>query len=215
VNQNEILENLIRTNAVLTGVIESPRNVVIFALDSLYRYIVFNSNHKKTMETIWGVEIELGKSMLEYIGTAEDREKAQKNFDRALSGDSFTVEEQYGDLALERRFYQNIYNPITDEAGKVIGLTLFLTDITEQKTVEAERNRLIADLQKALDRVKLLSGLLPVCSRCKKIRTESNAWQPIESYIREHSEAQFSHSICPQCARELYPELDLDFDGKD
>jgi len=213
--QNEILEDLKRTNAVLSGILESPKNVVIFALDTQYRYIAFNRNHRTTMKTIWGVDIELGKSMLEYIGTVEDREKAGKNFDRALAGGSFLVDEQYGDVALERRYYQNIYNPITDEAGKVIGLTLILTDITEQKWIEAGRHKLIADLQKALDRVKLLSGLLPVCAECKRIRTEGNVWQPMETYIHEHSEAQFSHGLCPQCARKLYPELDFELDLKD
>ena len=71
-----------------------------------------------------------------------------------------------------------------------------------------ERERLIADLEKALNEVKRLSGLLPICASCKKIRNEEGRWQPIEVYIHEHSEADFSHSICPECARVLYPELD-------
>ncbi|MDC7240894.1 MAG: PAS domain-containing protein [Spirochaetales bacterium] len=208
--KESILQDLKRSNAILTGIIESPQNVVIFALDDNYRYIAFNSNHKKTMKAIWGVDIELGISMLDYIRTDEDRSKAKSNFDKALEGSSFIVEEEYGDSALERRYYQNIYNPITDETGKPTGLTLILTDITDQKKLESERNKLIDDLQQALDKVKMLSGLLPVCSSCKKIRDDSNNWQPIENYIDEHSEAKFSHSICPECAKKLYPGLDLD-----
>jgi PAS domain S-box-containing protein len=129
-------EALERSYAVLKGVVESPKEVVIFALDRQYRYIAFNENHRHTMKQIWGVDIALGNSMLEYIGNPDDRKKAIINFDRALSGESFTLVEAYGDTALERRWYEDSYNPITDEKGNVIGLTLFLTDITSRKQME-------------------------------------------------------------------------------
>ena len=70
-----------------------------------------------------------------------------------------------------------------------------------------ELRRLNAELQAALAKVKLLSGLLPICSGCKKIRDTQGYWQQVESYIREHSEAEFSHGLCPDCARRLYPEV--------
>ncbi len=121
---------------ILKGIIESPKNVVIFALDQQYRYTAFNENHQRTMKQIWGVDITTGTSMLEYISHPDDREKAKINFDRALSGESFTVIEAYGDVNLERRWYEDIYNPVIDENGSVIGLTLFLTDITKRKQIE-------------------------------------------------------------------------------
>ncbi len=71
-----------------------------------------------------------------------------------------------------------------------------------------ERERLIVDLEKALKEVKRLSGLLPICASCKKIRNDDGSWQQIEEYIHAHSEVDFSHSICPECAKTLYPELD-------
>jgi CheY-like chemotaxis protein len=73
-----------------------------------------------------------------------------------------------------------------------------------------EREELIAQLEDALQQVRKLSGLLPICASCKKIRDKEGGWQQIEDYISDHSEADFSHSICPQCARKLYPELNLD-----
>jgi CheY-like chemotaxis protein len=73
-----------------------------------------------------------------------------------------------------------------------------------------EREKLIVQLEEALLQVRKLSGLLPICASCKKIRDEEGGWQHIEDYISTHSEADFSHSICPQCARRLYPELSLD-----
>jgi len=62
-------------------------------------------------------------------------------------------------------------------------------------------------LSEALDRIKTLSGMLPICARCKKIRTDSGYWEQIENYITDHSEAVFSHSLCPQCTHELYPKI--------
>ena len=73
-----------------------------------------------------------------------------------------------------------------------------------------EREELIAQLEDALQQVRKLSGLLPICASCKKIRDKEGGWQQIEDYISDHSEADFSHSICPQCAKRLYPELNLD-----
>ena len=70
-----------------------------------------------------------------------------------------------------------------------------------------ERDQLIDALEKALLKVKKLSGLLPICASCKKIRDEENRWHPIEEYIHTRSEADFTHGICPQCAPKLYPEL--------
>ena len=80
-------------------------------------------------------------------------------------------------------------------------------DITSRKRSEEERNQLVSELQDALAKVKKLSGFLPICATCKKIRDDKGYWNQIESYIRNHSEAEFSHGICPDCVTELYPEL--------
>ena len=84
-----------------------------------------------------------------------------------------------------------------------------MVDITERKKGEAERERLIKELQDALIRVKTLSGLLPICSHCKSIRDDHGYWEKIEAYIGKHSTAEFSHSICPECAQTYYPDMDL------
>ena len=78
-------------------------------------------------------------------------------------------------------------------------------EIVERKTIQAERENLISDLQKALDDVKTLGGLLPICASCKKIRDDKGYWNQIELYIKANSNAEFSHSICPDCAKALYP----------
>lgn len=71
---------------------------------------------------------------------------------------------------------------------------------------DKEKKELTEKLQQALDTVKLLSGLLPICSSCKKIRNDEGYWEQLEIYISEHSEAEFSHGICPDCCKKLYPE---------
>ncbi len=80
-------------------------------------------------------------------------------------------------------------------------------DITERRKQESERERLIAELQDALGKVKILSGMLPICASCKNIRDDKGYWSQIEAYIRDHSEAEFSHGICPDCARRIYPDI--------
>jgi CheY-like chemotaxis protein len=72
-----------------------------------------------------------------------------------------------------------------------------------------EREALIGQLEHALLQVKKLSGLLPICASCKRIRDDQGGWQQIEDYIAAHSEADFSHGICPQCARRLYPDIHI------
>jgi hypothetical protein len=80
-------------------------------------------------------------------------------------------------------------------------------DVTERKRAEAERERLIQDLQRAISEVRTLRGIFPICASCKKIRDDKGYWTQIEAYIREHSEAEFSHGICPDCTQKLYGEF--------
>ncbi len=75
-----------------------------------------------------------------------------------------------------------------------------------RRRAEEEKEQLIEQLQRALAEVKRLSGLLPICASCKKIRDDKGYWNQIEAYIQEHSEAHFTHGLCPECAHNLYPE---------
>jgi CheY-like chemotaxis protein len=90
-----------------------------------------------------------------------------------------------------------------------------LRDITERKQAEEERKKMILQLQDALEKVKTLSGLLPICSFCKKIRDDDGYWNKIETYIEAHSEAEFSHSMCQECARKHYPQIYGDKDQEE
>jgi DNA-binding NtrC family response regulator len=84
----------------------------------------------------------------------------------------------------------------------------------EHRKLQADRERLIKELQAALMDVKRLSGLLPICSGCKKIRNDRNEWQLLEFFIRENSEAQFTHSLCPDCMNKFYQASGLNYKKK-
>jgi PAS domain-containing protein len=100
--------------------------------------------------------------------------------------------------------------PFKDAKGKLIGIVESFQDITDRKMLELEKEKLIEELRESLNKVKLLSGFLPICASCKKIRDDNGYWKQIEAYIKDHSEAEFSHGICPECSRKLYPGLQPD-----
>jgi two-component system, cell cycle sensor histidine kinase and response regulator CckA len=97
-------------------------------------------------------------------------------------------------------------SPIRDATGKVVGASTIARDITERKREEQLRLKLIQELTEALAQVKTLSGLLPICASCKKIRDDNGYWQQVETYIQKHANVDFTHGICPDCVKQLYPE---------
>ncbi|OQB54193.1 MAG: putative diguanylate cyclase YegE [Deltaproteobacteria bacterium ADurb.Bin151] len=94
-----------------------------------------------------------------------------------------------------------------DNAGNILGIEGVYSDITDRIQAEKEREKLIRELQKALKEVKTLSSLLPICASCKKIRTDEGYWTQIEVYIKDHLDVEFSHGICDDCLKKLYPDL--------
>ena len=94
--------------------------------------------------------------------------------------------------------------PVKDEENSSI--VVILNDITERKQAEEALLEEKERLKDALDKVRTLSGMFPICASCKKIRDDKGYWNQIEVYIKDHSEAEFSHGICPECEKKLYPE---------
>lgn len=91
--------------------------------------------------------------------------------------------------------------------NEVIAKGSLLRELHER---ELEKNRLIDELRQALDQVKTLRGIVPICANCKNIRDDAGFWHQVEVYVRDHTEAQFSHGICPECEKKLYPETTPD-----
>lgn len=89
--------------------------------------------------------------------------------------------------------------------GQVLWSGVIL-DITERKRAEDEKTQLVEELQEALSRIRRLEGIIPICSYCKKIRDDAGAWQHIDVYLRQHSDTDFSHGICPDCQDTHFPD---------
>ena len=97
--------------------------------------------------------------------------------------------------------------PLRNPAGDIIGAIIINQDITERRRSELERERLVKQLEAAIAQVHTLSGLLPICAGCKKIRDETGRWLSMEAYVEGRSTVQFSHGICPDCKTRLYPGM--------
>ncbi|MGD0818556.1 MAG: PAS domain S-box protein [Methanomassiliicoccales archaeon] len=147
-----MMEQEKETSALLSAILESSPDVIVFALDNEYRYTAFNKMHQDTMKVIWGKEISIGTSMLDIIGTEEDRQKARANFDRALSGKSFTLTEEYGDEALKRLTWQDYYAPIMADDREIIGMTCYCLNVTERERAKYE-------LQDANNKLRIISSI--------------------------------------------------------
>ena len=163
----------------------------------------------------------IGKNLIETIvpkteSTGRDLEQMRK--DLMLYSEKFKNNENENIRRNGERVWISWTNKaILDQHGNVTGILSVGNDITPRKQAEEERKILIQELQqtleelqKALAKVKTLSGLLPICASCKKIRDDSGYWKQIEAYIREHSDATFTHGICPDCVKKLYPDLVID-----
>jgi len=122
----------------------------------------------------------------------DDTEKRIEVSLTSTFGRNITIDCRFSPLAVGNRAY----------------LLLVVFDVTERKAAEVERECLVHELQDALSHVRTLRGILPICSACKKVRDDDGYWEQIESYIYKHSDAGFSHGICPDCAKRLYPDID-------
>jgi hypothetical protein len=106
-------------------------------------------------------------------------------------------------------------SPPGGELWKVLfnrGLALFAIWVTaflvlQRKITAEKREKAVREREKVLEELKILRGLLPICASCKKIRDDAGSWTPLETYIRDRSEADFSHGLCPECSKKLYPEF--------
>jgi hypothetical protein len=109
-------------------------------------------------------------------------------------------------LLILATFYGVTVETVRKERIRGTGL---LDTIFALRRSEEERERLIHELQEALANIKTLSGMLPICASCKKIRDDKGFWNQIETYIKAHSDAKFTHGICPECADKLYKPINI------
>jgi PAS domain S-box-containing protein len=174
--------------------------------DGTYRYVnlAFSSHFDRRPEDV------IGRRIYD-IFSAEEADKRMTVVRKAFATGETIVFDVRVPMAREGdRFFITSVKPLKDAAGKVLSVVCISKDITERKRIEKEREQLIQELTSALAKVKTLSGLLPICANCKKIRDDHGYWTQIECYIRDHSMADFSHGLCPDCVDGLYPEMHME-----
>ncbi|WP_319525474.1 PAS domain-containing protein [uncultured Desulfosarcina sp.] len=184
---------------------------VMYVFDQFGHFKRWNSN----FEAVTGYSPDQIKTMspLDFI-VSEDKDRVRKTIESVFETGNADVEAGFSTISGKTIPYLFTgYKFNQNDLKYLVGVGL---DISDRVKVEKEKENLIAKLQEALSQVRQLSGFLPICASCKKIRDDKGYWNQIESYIEDHSEAEFSHSICPNCAKKLYPDLfEDDFDTRE
>lgn len=194
---------LLRTQELVRAVVEGTTDA-IYVKDRDGRYLLMNRAATqiigRTPETLLGRD---DRALFEPDEARRIMESDREVMERGQA----RTEENVVTLSGATRVFLSTKGPVRDEDGRVIGIFGISRDITERKHEAEERERILAELQTALAEVRTLRGLLPICANCKKVRDDAGLWHQIESYVSERSEAEFSHGLCPECARELYGDL--------
>jgi PAS domain S-box-containing protein len=167
--------------------------VVVFSQDLQLRYTWISSSSLGVVP-----EDYLGRTDAEMFGD-EDGGRLTAIKEEVLRTRSESHAEVTVMLNGERHHFDLVVEPLRDPDERVVGVLCSAVDTTSLKET-------IAKLQQALNEVQALRGLVPICASCKRIRNERGTWEVLEAYIQGHSEAKFSHGICPECMRKLYPE---------
>jgi PAS domain S-box-containing protein len=201
-------EMLRKSEATFSGIISIADDAII-SIDESHRIILFNEGAERTFgyseAEVLGKPLEIlipenfrqtHKAHLQAFAQspvmARKMGERREILGRRKNSEQFSAEASISKLEL---------------GGEKI-FTVVLRDVTERKQAEEERERLVNELQAALAEVKQLRGIIPICSYCKNIRKDENYWEALETYITEHSDAQFSHGICPKCYEEkVKPQL--------
>ena len=187
----------------LSDLIENS-GAVIYVKDVEGRYEIINRKWEEV--TGFNREISIGKTDPELFPEAIAKGFRQNDVMVMESGEVLEAEEML-EGTTEGRFFLSIKIPLSDNNGKFRGICGISTDITERKRSRAalveERRR----LQQALDEIRTLRGIVPICAYCKKIRDDAGYWSQVEQYVSKHSEVKFSHGICPECFEREMKEL--------
>jgi PAS domain S-box-containing protein len=201
-NCNGVLSELKKSEERFKALIERAPDA-FFAHDLSGRFIQVND---KACEWTGYSRDELLGMAVRDIQRGIDPEQTEIFWHRIMQGETILTEDvlmRKDSSSFPVEITATLFN--SEDAPYIFG---FVRDITDRKRAEEEKELLIVQLQTALDEVKKLSGLIPICSGCHKIRDDRGYWNQLEIYIQDHSEALFSHSLCPSCENELYKDDD-------
>jgi len=175
-------------------------------------FIVASDGHliytNKAFERISGYARELTYNSADFaksIIDPRDLVKLQAEFTKQMK-DKQPATQEFRIIARDGAIHwiRGRLNAVLDADGKVLRTIGAFSDVTESKLAELVRDRLVSELTDTLGKVRQLSGLLPICAGCKRIRNNDDRWEQLETYISQHSEADFTHSMCPDCIEKFY-----------
>ncbi len=167
--------------------------------DIHYKVLFQNERHKQLV----------GEHIGEYCYKAyQKRDKVCDGCHLALSFKDGQIhkKEQFRITDRGKIYYEIISSSLRNARGEIVAGIEAVRDITERKTAEIENEALIAQLKEALEKINTLKGLIPMCAWCRKIRDDSGYWKHVEKYVEEHTEALFTHGICPDCIERVKKE---------
>ena len=182
---------------------QSPASIVITDTTGEIEYV----NPKFVQITGYSLEEAVGKNPRILKSGEQPSEDYKQLWSIITSGGEWQGEFHNKKKNGEPYWESAVISPIKDVRGIITHFLAVKEDITQRKKADAEREKLINELQVALADVKTLSGLIPICSSCKKIRDDQGYWNILESYIMKHSDARFTHGMCPECMAKFYPDI--------
>lgn len=186
------------------GSIVNSSSDAIFVKDNQGRYILVNSAAAEF----------INKSIKEIIGRTDAEllpphiaNQSRENDLKVISTGKAITYEDTEEINGETRVFHSTKSVYRDIQGQILGVFGISREITERRKAELERERLVTKLQSALDEIRILKEVLPICMYCKKIRDDEGAWTGLERYIQEHTSSQFSHGMCESCTKEKHPTI--------
>jgi len=212
-NQRKLQEELYASERHLSRIEKELGNTYIFFSRTIDGHFLHASSGAKTLLGLEESDV-IGKHWTEILPWLPETLESSKEVARLF--ESGELQTSTNEMCLTGKDGEDRYLRVDqyavdcgDSERKVEGI---VQDVTQSKKEKEEREALILELGIALSEVKQLSGLLPICSYCKKIRDDKGSWTQLESYIHKHSEAEFSHGICEDCASIHYPDLKINED---
>lgn len=208
---NENVENNILNTS--DSIMQKFAHMVSSSIDMLvlvnkeFVYEAANDSYLKAHDMIQ--EQLIGQSVSEVLGEDFLNDVIKPNAEKCFSGNKVSYQLWYNFPNNGKRFVDIVYSPYVDKNKIIQGFVVCIRDKTEQQKAEEERDNSIKLLQKALEEIRTLKGIIPICSYCHDIRNNDGSWSTIEVYISKHSEAQLSHGICSKCEIGVRKELNL------
>ncbi len=208
-DRKQIETELVKSNLLMNAVIQSPKDIIIFALDKNYRYTAFNDNHASVMKTVHNVDISVGMNMLEELKHPDTYEKAKLSYDRALNGESFSEIQKEPDLPI---YWELFWNPIIADSNEVIGLTCFVQNISDRKHSEEQTKASLKEKETLLQEIHhRVKNNMQVISSLLKLQVSTLDDEKIKEALHESQNRVFAMSALHEAlySSDNLAEIDL------